>query len=268
MKLHKWGAKRLTALSLTLLMVGLTACSGGGGKAEEASGGSNSFKLWLGWTAMVNNDSMVQKYWREKEPGIDVKLESTQGDAITALNLKLNTGGFEDAAIFSRSDVVSSAMTRSQTILPLEQYFDMPDKYPGLASIPKVYLDAMKDKDGHIWSIPTWFDQNPEDPWPGWASGGWIVRSDVVEKVGMKLEDLATLEGLEKYLRAAAKQTDASGKPLIPLSFLSDVNDESVILSTFGVTTSSAGGVIPVAKMAMIFNLSMMIRSTKQPING
>lgn len=159
-------------------------------------------------------------------------------------------------------------MTRSQTILPLEQYFDMPDKYPGLASIPKVYLDAMKDKDGHIWSIPTWFDQNPEDPWPGWASGGWIVRSDVVEKVGMKLEDLATLEGLEKYLRAAAKQTDASGKPLIPLSFLSDVNDESVILSTFGVTTSSAGGVIPVAKMAMIFNLSMMIRSTKQPING
>ncbi|MBW7461566.1 hypothetical protein K0U00_46665, partial [Paenibacillus sepulcri] len=42
--------------------------------------------------------------------------------------------------------------------------------------------------------------------------------------------------------------TDESGKPLIPLSFLSDANDENVILSTFGVSTATAGGVIPVQK--------------------
>ncbi len=167
---------------------------------------------------------------------------------MTELNLKLNTGGFEDAAIFSRNDVVTNAMIRSNSVLPLEQYFDMPDKYPGLAAIPKLYLDKMKDSSGHIWSIPTWFDQNPDDPWPGWASNGWFVRTDVLEKVGMSVDDLKTLSGVEKYLKLASEQKDASGKKMLPLSFLSDVNDENVILSTFGVTVGSAGGVIPVEK--------------------
>jgi putative aldouronate transport system substrate-binding protein len=248
------------AAALAAFMIAVTACSGGGGEGNGAtaggteggnaatSGGTSSFKLWLGWTAMINNNSMVQNYWREHEPFIDLQLESTQGDAMTALNLKLNTGGFEDAAIFGRGDVVDNAMIRSNTILPLEQYFDMPDKYPGLASIPKEYLEPMKDADGHIWSIPTWFDQHPDDPWPGWASAGWFVRTDVLEKVGMTMDELKTLDGIEKYLKLAAEQKDANGNKLIPLSFLSEASDESVILSTFGVTTATAGGVIPVEK--------------------
>ncbi|MFF2479877.1 hypothetical protein [Paenibacillus sp. NPDC058071] len=253
--MKKMTAKKSMAILLTAFMLGLSACSGGnapaGGKdapstSENAGKGNGTFKLWLGWTATVNNESMVQKYWRENEPFIDVKIEATQGDAATALNLKLNTGGFDDAALFSRSDIVNTSMIRSGSILPLEEYFNMPDKYPGLASIPKQYLDRMKDKDGHIWSIPTWFDQNPEKPWPGWASLGWFVRSDVLEKTGMKKEELSTLEGVEKFLRLAAKQTDESGKTLLPLSFSSDLNDENVIISTFGVTTAVAGGVIPV----------------------
>lgn len=239
--------KRLALLSLALVMFGITACSNGG-STEGGSNPAKSFKLWLGWNATINNKSMVQSYWKEKEPGIDVQLEATQGDVMTELNLKLNTGGFEDAALFSRSDVVTTAMTRSGSVLPLEKYFDMPDKYPGLASIPKIYLDQMKAPDGHIYSIPTWFDQNPDDPWPGWASYGWFVRTDVLKKTGMTVEDLKTLGGVEKYLRLAAKQKDDNGQPLIPLSFLSDASDENVILSTFGVTVNTAGGVIPVEK--------------------
>ncbi|MFF2909027.1 hypothetical protein [Paenibacillus sp. NPDC057934] len=250
MNLRGWRNKGAAVLSTAMLVSVLSACSGAAGTSgtDEGASGSKTFKLWLGWSATVNNDSMVQKYWREKEPGINVQLESTQGDAMTQLNLKLNTGGFEDAAIFSRGDVVTNAMIRSKSVLPLEQYFDMPDKYPSLAAIPKVYLDKMKDADGHIWSIPTWFDQDPKDPWPGWASLGWFVRSDVLEKVGMTKDDLKTIDGVEKYLKLAAGQKDASGKNLLPLSFMSDANDENVVLSTFGVTVSSAGGVIPVEK--------------------
>ncbi|KOY17894.1 type 2 periplasmic-binding domain-containing protein [Paenibacillus xylanivorans] len=246
MSLRQQKRRKLALLSMALLMFGITACS----SSSTESGGSSadSFKLWLGWNATINNQSMVQTYWKEKEPGIDVRLEATQGDVMTELNLKLNTGGFDDAALFSRSDVVTTAMTRSGTVLPLEQYFDMPDKYPGLASIPKIYLDQMKAPDGHIYSIPTWFDQNPDDPWPGWASYGWFVRTDVLEKTGMTIDDLKSLDGIEKFLGLAAKQKDANGKLLIPLSFLSDAGDENVILSTFGVTVSTAGGVIPVEK--------------------
>ncbi|PIH58822.1 hypothetical protein [Paenibacillus sp. LK1] len=246
MSLRQQKGRKLVLLSLALLMFGITACSSS--STESGSSSENSFKLWLGWNATINNQSMVQMYWKEKEPGIDVRLEATQGDVMTELNLKLNTGGFDDAALFSRSDVVTTAMTRSGSVLPLEQYFDMPDKYPGLASIPKIYLDQMKASDGHIYSIPTWFDQNPDDPWPGWASYGWFVRTDVLEKTGMTMDDLKSLDGIEKYLRLSAKQKDENGKPLIPLSFLSDASDENVILSTFGVTVSTAGGVIPVEK--------------------
>ncbi|GIO40648.1 hypothetical protein [Paenibacillus apis] len=253
---------------LALLLLIVTACSspgaktgneaqGGTGKPNESSGeassgDSNTFNLWLGWTATINNDSLIQKYWKEEEPGIQVELEAMQGDAMTALNLRLNTGGFKDAAIFSRSETVKNAMIRSGQVMALEQYFEMPDKYPNLAAIPKEYLERMRDTDGHIWSIPTWFDQNPDEPWPGWVSTAWLVRTDVVEKTGMKLEDLASLEGIESFLKKAAEQKDESGKALNPMGFLMDQNDsagwndENAVLSAFGVTTGSAGGVIPV----------------------
>jgi len=263
----KSSRKGWAALSLAALVAVMAGCSGSGrsdnaGNAEgkpsgegatqtasaaASSGGPLGFNLWLGWSATINNDSLVQKYWREEEPGVDVKLEATQGDAVTALNLKINTGGFQDAAIFNRSDTVKNAMSRSNQIMPLEQYFDMPDKYPGLAAIPKQYLDRMKDKDGHIWSIPTWFAQDPNDPWPGWSSVGWLVRTDVVEKTGMKLEDLSTLEGVETFLKKAAEQKDSSGKNLLPMSFLMDPNDtsgwndENAVLTAFGVSTSGQG---------------------------
>lgn len=246
------------ASTMAVLLAVLAGCSNsneGGNTNDKAEGsntsaqseGSKSFNLWLSWSTTLNNDNLVQKYWKEKEPGIDVKLEATQGDAMTALNLKLNTGGFKDAAIFGRSDSVKSAMTRSNSIQSMEQYFEMPDKYPGLASIPKEYLERMKDKDGHIWSIPTWYDQNPKEPWPGWASEGWLVRSDILEKTGMKQEDLATLEGIETFLKKAAEIKDDSGKTVIPMSFLMDPNDssgwndENAVLNAFGVTTSGIG---------------------------
>lgn len=254
-------AKGWAVFTLAAVLAVTTGCSksGNSGEAGSPSGSEASgtqaassgqklgFDLWLGWTATINNDSLIQKQWRESEPGVDVKLEATQGDALTALNLKINTGGFKDAAIFGRNDTVKSAMNRSKQIMPLESYFDMPDKYPGLAAIPKAYLDRMKDKDGHIWSIPTWFDQNPNDPWPGWSSLAWTVRTDVVEKVGMKLDDLKTLGGVETFLKKAAEQKDASGKTLLPMSFLMDTNDtanwndENAILTAFGVSTSGQG---------------------------
>ncbi|AEI40766.1 hypothetical protein [Paenibacillus mucilaginosus] len=259
----KTTGKQWGALTLAAMLAVSAGCSGAGesgsgnsnpsadtgkGASEAPAGGSTSaFELWLGWSATINNNSLIQKYWKEKEPGVEVKLEATQGDATTALNLRINTGGFKDAAIFSRSETIKSAMDRSKLLMPLEQYFTMPEKYPGLASIPKKYLDRMKDKDGHIWSIPTWFDQNPDDPWPGWSSVGWTVRSDLLEQTGMKAEDLATLEGVEAFLKKAAGLKDASGKPILPLSFLMDPNstlgwsDENAVMSAFGVTTGGAG---------------------------
>ncbi len=278
MKVKTRGIKSTLALILTAMVI-LTGCSGKGNSngnaaseqnnaaTESASSqssteaaSSSSFKLWMGWSATVNNDSLMLQYWKTEEPGLDVKLEATQGDAITALNLKLNAGGFDDAAIFARNTVVNNSMKKSNLIQPLEQYFNMPEKYPNLAAIPKEYLDQMKDAEGHIWSIPSWFDINLSDPWPGWSSNAWFVRTDILEKVGMTENDLKTLKGVETYLEKAAQLKDESGKKLLPLGFLTDSGttditntgnfqvDETAVLATFGVTVASAGGVIPVQK--------------------
>lgn len=255
MKMKKNG---IVALTLAAAL-GITAgCSGNSNTPQnnadatansadtKAPDNAGKFKLWLGWTATVNNESLMQQYWRTEEPGVDVQLEATQGDVLTALNLKLNTGGFDDAAIFGRSQVIDDAMKRSNLIQPLEQYFNMPDKYPSLAAIPKEYLEQMKDADGHIWSIPSYFDINPAEPWPGWSSSAWFIRTDILEKVGMTENDLSTLDGVENYLRKAAELKDESGKNLLPLGILTDKNDENAVLAAFGVTVASAGGVTPV----------------------
>ncbi|CAN7355432.1 hypothetical protein LJR153_002105 [Paenibacillus sp. LjRoot153] len=257
MKMKSGGLKSSLVLGLVATL-GITAgCSDSSSTGQSSTSPAKetsktataaNFKLWLGWTATVNNDSWVQKYWKTEEPKVDVQIEATQGDAVTALNLKLSTGGFDDAAIFERKQVVNDAMKRSNVIQPLEKYFSMPDKYPNLAAIPKVYLDQMKDGDGHIWSLPSFFDVNPTDPWPGWSSNAWFIRKDVLDKVGMKVADLSTLQGIETYLEKASQLKDESGKPLLPMGILTDKNEENAVLAAFGVTVASAGGVTQVKK--------------------
>ncbi|MBD0384071.1 hypothetical protein [Paenibacillus sedimenti] len=149
MKFKSGVRKSTIALTSAVLLVLAAGCSsnsnGNAGTGDTKSSsdspkktadaaGSNRFKLWLGWSATINNDSWVQQSWKTEKPGIDVQVEATQGDALTALNLKMNTGGFDDAAIFGRSQVVNDAMKRSNLIQPLEKYFNMPEKYPSLAS--------------------------------------------------------------------------------------------------------------------------------------
>ncbi|MEC0175071.1 hypothetical protein P4H83_09305 [Paenibacillus favisporus] len=263
MKLKSKGIKSAMALTLAATLSLAAGCSGsnngneasgdkvaatGGAVTNASSPPEFKFKLWLGWSATVNNNSLLQQYWKTEEPGVGVQIEATQGDAITALNLKMNTGGFDDAALFGRNQVVDNAMKRSNLVQPLEQYFNMPDKYPNLAAIPKEYLDQMKDDDGHIWSIPSYFDTNPSDPFPGWSSNAWFIRTDILQKVGMTENDLKTLSGVETYLEKASKLKDESGKPLLPLGMLMDANEENVVLAAFGVPVATAGGVTPVKK--------------------
>ncbi|WP_037283050.1 hypothetical protein [Saccharibacillus sacchari] len=244
----KFVRKPLIASLCAVLFV-LAGCSSDTGTSENAENeGKAAFDLWLGWAATVNNNSLIQQYWRDTDPKVEVKTEAAQGDATTALNLKLNTGGFKDAALFGRSTTVDNAMRKSNLLMPLEQYFDMPDKYPNLAQIPKEYLEQMKDGEGHIWSIPTYFDRDPVDPWKGWASNSWFVRSDILEKTGLKESDLQTIAGIETYLEKASELTDESGKKLLPLGILIDSNDENAVLASFGVTTAAAGGITPVSE--------------------
>ncbi len=198
------------------------------------------FSVWIGTDEKKSPEiTELQKLFKEKL-GFDFTVQSRQGDLMTALNIKLNSGSLEDMAVIYKDDVAINAFIKSGQIQEVEQYYKMPEKYPNLAKVPEEVLSYCKSTDGKLWYLPGWYAQEMEDPWPGWAATAWWPRTDLVEKVGMKMEDLATIEGLEKYMREAAKQKDASGKAVIPLGFIlnegNTLNDEeNIIFSTFGV---------------------------------
>lgn len=219
--------------------------SGNSGDSAEAEGPKvyPQFSIWLGFEKMSPEVTKVQEIFKEKL-GFDFKVQSIHGDLMTALNLKLNSGGFEDVAVIYKDDKVINAIVKSGTVQEVSQYLQMPDKYPHLANIPQKVIDYSKSSDGNLWYIPTWYAQEMDDPWPGWAASAWWYREDVLQKVGMTVDDLATLEGFEKYLTEAAKLTDDSGKPLIPMGFcINEGNvlngEENVIISAFGLNIGS-----------------------------
>lgn len=205
----------------------------------------SQFTIWIGTDEKKCPEvTEVQKLFKE-ELGFDFKVQSRQGDLMTALNLKLNSGGFEDMAVIYKDNVAINAFIRSGLVLEVTPYLGMPDKYPNLAKIHKEIVDYCRSDDGKLWYIPSWYAQEMDDPWPGWVSAAWWVRTDLLEKCGMTKEDLSTLEGFENYLRKVANLTDSTGKQIIPLGFVINEGntlngEENIILSTFGV--DMAGG--------------------------
>lgn len=218
--------------------------------ADKKPSANPQFTIWMGTDEKKCPEvTEVQKLLKEKL-GFDFKVQSRQGDLMTALNLKLNSGGFEDMAVIYKDEVAVKAFVKSGQIQEVDQYLKMPDKYPNLAKIPQQVTDFCRSTDGKLWYIPGAYDQNLNDPWPGWAASAWWPRTDLVEKVGMKVEDLSTMDGLEKYLREVSKLKDDSGKPIIPLGLMINEgntlnNEESIILSTFGVDMAGGASKMP-----------------------
>ncbi len=202
------------------------------------------FTIWMGEEKKSPEITEVQKLLK-KELGFDFKVQPIIGDLMTAVSLKLASGGFEDMAVFWKNDTITAAMSRSGLVKEIEPLLNNP-KYPNLSNIPQEIIDRSKDTNGKLWFVPGWYAQELDNPWPGWGANAWWVRQDVLEELGMSLEDLSTIEGFEQFLEKSKELTDANGNPLLPLGFIinegSTLNhEEDILLSTFGV--EMAGGI-------------------------
>lgn len=244
------------ALSVSTIAVGFSGC----GKDDETAVSTDSskasssvstadsspsvvvkpkFKIWIGSDEKKSPEvTAVQKLFKEKY-GFDFTVSSRQGDLMTALNLKLNSGTLDDVSLIYKDTVAENAFIKSGLVQEVGEFFKMPDKYPNLAKVSEKVIDYSKSADGKSWYIPGWYAQEMDDPWPGWAATAWWVRTDLLEKVGMTEADLSTIEGFENYFRAVAQLKDSGGKPIIPLGMIinegNSINaEESIILSTFG----------------------------------
>ncbi len=241
----RWAARALAVVVLGAACAGQPACA-----ASRQDGGAAQFTMWMGIPG-YSEDSSLQQLLREKL-GFNFRIQWTQGDVMTAVNLKIASGGFEDVAGFWSDDLVRQALVRANAIQPVERFLAQPDRYPRLAGIPTDVRGYARSLDGQLWYVPSWFAQEMKDPWPGWAPDAFFVRTDTLAQLGMTTGDLATLAGLERYLRKvkASAVRDESGRPVIPMGFLKadNGNDDYRLLTAFGVSMAKGAGVEAVEK--------------------
>ena len=242
-------SKRTISAVMALAMAGsLFGCSGNGAPAASggqasgaASGGAKQYpqiEVWVGEVRSNSEVTKVQQQWKEKL-GYDVRVKNVTGDVDTALNLVLSSGGFKDMAVLPKNDVYNNSIVRSGTVMDVTDLLSSKD-HPSLSSIPEQYLDVSKDKDGKYWYIPTDWDMNPDDPWPGWTRNAFRVREDLLQQTGISKDSIKTLDDYENYLRAVSKLTASNGQKYIPTTY----TDLETALTDFGVKTGKAAGAV------------------------
>jgi ABC-type glycerol-3-phosphate transport system substrate-binding protein len=177
--------------------------------------------------------------------GVDWDITWTQNsDWDTAFNLRLASNDFPEAiagqGVFRQDHL--ARLVDAGVLVPLDKYYSNP-KFPNIGLVRKNVINYWKHTDGHIYNFPTGVYQDENQPWGYWAAAVWTVRPDSLAAVGMKTSDLATLAGVEKFLRAVkAKNLQTSdGLPVYPISSGQDVSFREVIMNTFGVDTAGMG---------------------------
>lgn len=200
-------------------------------------------EIWAGYVRDYSEVTKVQEQWKELL-GFNTRIKNVTGDVSTALNLALASGGFKDIAVLPLNSTYNTSIIRSGSVMNVSDILK-DERYPNIASIPQQYLDISADADGQYWYIPSEWDVNPDDPWPGWTRKAFMISDDVLSQVGMKAEDIKTLADYEKFLRAAKNVKNAQGENYIPATY----SDVETVLTNFGVKTGQAGGsVISVEK--------------------
>lgn len=205
-----------------------------------------TINIWAGMASNAPEETLHQAAMRDIL-GINYTVEWTQGDFLTALNMKINNGGFPDICVFWNNTVAANALINSGLVMPLDEFIAQADAYPNLSSIPEKVISYAKDStpDGQLWYLPGWYAQEPDAPWPGWTLDAWWVRTDLLEQVGMSKDDLKTLDDIEKFARAVKGMKTESGSDVIPISYGSKFDNNYVILNAFGLDTGKGASGMP-----------------------
>ncbi|WP_442593814.1 hypothetical protein [Neobacillus sp. D3-1R] len=252
--------KFFTALMSSLLIFSLAACTKTteettkkqeDPKGEEVQETAKiDVNVNINWIPAVKNDGIFDEL-RAEASGVYTTWSYTQGDEATARRLLLTSGKLPDVfvGIGPKGDVEADLLN-AKAAEPIEEYLNMPDKYPNLAKIPDIVKKYVQNEDGHTYFIPTFIELDGQDnnmeKFGDWGQMGFWVRTDVLEQVGMTKDDLATMEGYEKFLREAAKLKDPQGNPLIPLTIGQNFQGWRAVGSSFGLDTfNEANGFSP-----------------------
>ncbi|MDR0387473.1 MAG: extracellular solute-binding protein [Treponema sp.] len=250
---------------LCMASIGLSLFAGGGrqsGGGSAASGGgtvpqgyavpvsqggelTDTFTIFLGAVVMSPDDTVMQRYLKEKT-GIDFRIRGIQSDDVqTSVNLMLASGeALADMLILGRDMVIRNALIDSGKVMELSPLYNSAT-LKTIPNIPQKIKDFVTESDGKMYVFPGNYDQNPDDPFPGWALNAFWIRTDLMEQAGVTEQDISTLAGFEGALRKFRTLRNPAGTPMIPLSFIQGGQQEKTVLAMFGVDMANGVSGMP-----------------------
>jgi ABC-type glycerol-3-phosphate transport system substrate-binding protein len=240
----------LIILVVLLVLVPFVLPAGGAKDTGAATAsGPVQISVWsiqsaVGKQRMLSSDYPLSKMVME-QTGVNWELLITEGgDLDTAFNLRLAADDWPEAISTSgafRDDHIAK-LVDAKVILPLDAYYK-DAKYPNIRNMRQNVVKFFTRLDGHIDNFPSSVYQDEKQPWGYWAAAVWAVRPDYLAAVNMKTDDLKTLAGVEKFLRAvkAAGLKNADGLPVYGMSNGENLSFWRIILPTFGVSVAGQG---------------------------
>ena len=271
MKIQRLLQKSLSGLLITAMVLGVVGCSGsqkdtktdnetnptkqGADNSEDVSskdgdgfyvsedvGGKTDdpFTIMVGWTGQSPDETMVSKLFGE-QLGMNYTVEFMQdNDYMATIHMKLGSNAdLADIIVLPYNISAKGALVEAGRVMNLNDIYSG-DKLKNIPNIDENLKKYIADDQGDMWYIPGWYAIEYDNPWPGWTLDAFWVRTDLLDQIGMKKENIKTITDLEEVMRQFAELKNENGNPIIPMSFVQG-SQERIITAAFGVDT--AGGV-------------------------
>ncbi len=233
------GATRARVVLLFLLALPMVLAAVSAAAADNVV----TVKLWTFIGGTRDPDCAVNQVLRAKT-GVQMDTIITENQDMKAkLPLILASGDLPEAII---TGDIWDDLYNEKVLVPVDKYFKDPVNYPNLARIPEEILAPRRMPDGKLYEFPAgnWQSVKFGNAQIGSKMGGWMVRTDLLKKLGMKESDLSTLAGVENYLRKTKGIKDAEGNVIIPFgTMFEDVNKArpwKIFASLFGIPGSGS----------------------------
>lgn len=234
-RIHWKITKRLVLPAMLAAVLALTACSGGGGGADnkanegspqgggEAAGESGpltfTFYGHYDWYTMPNWGEDLSTKWIKENKQVTVEPISSGGNAKQKLSTMIVSGELPDVIWMERGADVEKLRSAGM-LVPFDDYLE---KYPNLKKwAGGSTLDMLRSPDGKLYQFPNWYTTQPN------GNAGYLVNKKIYNELGAP--PLETTDDLYAYL----KQVKANYPGVVPLEVGQGGSGIEILTSAFG----------------------------------
>ncbi|MGG6312586.1 extracellular solute-binding protein [Paenibacillus macerans] len=207
----RWKKSKLFVLSALLAIVlGLTACSGGGEAAKGNEGQPQAetepgegvikplaftFYGHYDWYTMPNWGEDPATRWIKENKQVTVEPISSGGNAKQKLSTMIVSGELPDVIWLERGADVEK-LRAAGMLVPFDDYLD---KYPNLKKwAGESTLDMLRSPDGKLYQFPNWYTTQPN------GNAGYLVNKKIYNELGAP--PLETTDDLYAYLKTVKEK--------------------------------------------------------------